>query len=52
MWGAKKLTSNFPSEPVIVIDNSPYHCLLVDRPLSTCIVKFRHDMALQEGYSV
>ena len=38
-WGAKKLTSNFPPQPVIVLDTSPCHCLLVDRPLSTCIVK-------------
>ena len=38
-WGAKKLTSNFPPQPVIVLDNSPYHCLRVDRPLSTCVVK-------------
>jgi len=35
--GAKKITSNFP--PQQVIDNSPYHCLQVDRPLSTCILK-------------
>ena len=38
-WGVKKLTSNFPPQPVIVLDNSPYHCLQVDRPLSTCILK-------------
>jgi len=38
-WGAKKLTSNFSSQPVIVLDNSPCHCLQVDRPLSTCIVQ-------------
>ena len=38
-WGAKKLTPNFPSQAVIFLDNSPYHCLQVDRPLSTCIVK-------------
>ena len=38
-WGAKKLTSNFPSQPVIVLDNSPSHCLQDDRPLSTCTVK-------------
>jgi len=38
-WGAKKLTSNFSSQPVFVIDNSPYHFLQVGRPLSTCIVK-------------
>ena len=38
-WGAKKVTSNFLPEPVIVLDNSPYFCLQVDRPLSTCIVK-------------
>ena len=38
-WGAKKLTYNLPPQPVIVLDNSPYHCLQVDRPLSTCIVK-------------
>ena len=37
--GVKKLTSNFPFQPVIVLDNSPYHCLQVDRPLSTCTVK-------------
>ena len=37
--GAKKLTSNLPPQPVIVLDNSPYHCLQIDRPLSTCIVK-------------
>jgi len=37
--GAKKLTSNFPPQPVIVLVNSTYHCLQVDRPLSTCIVK-------------
>jgi len=37
--GAKKLISNFPPQPVIVLDNSPYYCLLVDRPLSTCTVK-------------
>jgi len=35
---AKKLTSNFPPQPVIVLDNSPYHCLQLDRPLSTCVV--------------
>ena len=29
---------NFPTQPVI-LDNFPYHCLQVDRPLSTCIVK-------------
>jgi hypothetical protein len=38
-WGAKKLTSNFPSQPVIFLDSSPYHCAQVDRPLSTCMVK-------------
>jgi len=38
-WGVKKLTSNLPLLPVVVLDNSPYHCLQVDRPLSTCIVK-------------
>ena len=38
-WGAKKLTSDFPSQPVIVLDNSLHHCLHVDRPLSTCILK-------------
>ena len=38
-WGSKKLTSNFPPHPVIVLDNFPYYCLQVDRPLSTCIVK-------------
>ena len=38
-WGAKKLTSNFSPEPAIVQDNSPYFCLQVDRPLSTCEVK-------------
>ena len=38
-WGVKKLSFNFPPQPVIVLDNSPYHCLQVDRPLSTCIVK-------------
>ena len=38
-WEAKKLTSNFPPQPVIVLDNSPYQWLQVDRPLSTCIVK-------------
>ena len=38
-WGAKKRTSNLPPQPVIVLDDSPYHCLQVDRPLSTCIVK-------------
>jgi len=38
-WGAKKLTSNLPPQPVIVLDNSPCHCLQVDRPLSTCIVQ-------------
>ena len=37
--GAKKLTCNFPPRPVIVLDNSSCHCLQVDRPLSTCIVK-------------
>ena len=37
--GAKKLTSNFPPQPVIVLDNSPYHCVQVDRPLSTCVIK-------------
>jgi len=25
-------------QPVIVLDNSPYHCLHADRPLSTCTV--------------
>jgi len=38
-WGAKKQTSKFPSQLVIVLDNFPCHCLQVDRPLSTCIVK-------------
>ena len=38
-WRAKKLTSDFPSQPVIVLDNSLHHCLHIDRPLSTCIVK-------------
>jgi len=38
-WGAKKLSSNFLPQPVIFLDNSPYHSLQVDRPLSTCIVK-------------
>jgi len=28
-----------PSQPVIVLDNSPYHSLQDDRPLSTCILK-------------
>ena len=37
-WGSKKLTSNFPLQPVI-LDNSAYRCLQVDRPLSACIVK-------------
>jgi len=37
--GSKKLTSNFLSQPVIVLDNSPSHCLQVGRPLSTCIVQ-------------
>ena len=36
--GANKLTSNFPTQPVTVLDNSPHHCLQVDRRLSTCIV--------------
>jgi len=36
-WGAKKLMSNFPPQPVIVLDNSP--SLQVDRPVSTGIVK-------------
>jgi len=38
-WGAKKLTSSSPPQPVSVLDNSPYHCQRVDRPLSTCVVK-------------
>jgi hypothetical protein len=38
-WGAKKLTSNFPHKPIIFLDNSPYNCVQVDRPLSACIVK-------------
>jgi len=38
-WGAKKLSSNFPPQPVIVLDNSSYQCIQVKRPLSTCIVK-------------
>jgi len=38
-WGAKKLSSNFPPQPVIVLDNSPCYCLQVDRPLSTWKVK-------------
>jgi len=37
-WGAKKLISNFPPLPATVLDNSPYFCLQVDRPLSTCTV--------------
>jgi hypothetical protein len=36
--GAKKLAYNNAPQPVIVLDNSPYHCLQIDRPLSTCIV--------------
>jgi len=38
-WGAKKVAPNLSPQAVIVLDNSPYHCLQVDRPLSTCIVK-------------
>ena len=38
-WGAKKQTSKFPSQLVIVLDNFPCHCLQFDRPLSTYIVK-------------
>ena len=37
--GSKKLTSNLPPQPVIVLDNSPCHSFQVDRPLSTCIVQ-------------
>ena len=37
--GSQETTSNFPSQPVIVLDNSPYHFLQVDRPLSIGIVK-------------
>ena len=33
-WGAEKLT-----QPVLVLDDSSYHYLQVDSPLSTCIVK-------------
>jgi len=40
-WGAKKWTSNFPSQLVIILDNFPFRCLQVDRPVSTCIVKTR-----------
>ena len=32
-------TSNFPTQPVIVLDISPYHWLQVDRPLSTWIIR-------------
>jgi len=32
-------TSNFPPQPVIVLDSSASHCLQLDRLLSTCIVK-------------
>ncbi len=35
----EKLISNFPLQPVIVLDHSPYQWLQVDRPLSTCLVK-------------
>ena len=38
-WEAEKLT-----QPVLVLDDSSYHCLQVDRPMPTCIVKNRHDM--------
>ena len=38
-WGAKKQTSNSPSQLVIVLVNFPCYCLQVDRPLSTCMVK-------------
>jgi len=38
-WGAKKLTSNFPPHSLIVLGNSPYHFLQVDRRLSICIIK-------------
>ena len=38
-WGAKKPASYFPPQPVIILDNSTYHYLQIDRPLSTCIVK-------------
>ena len=31
-WRAKKITWNFLPQPVIVLDNSPYHYLQVDRP--------------------
>jgi len=34
-WGAKKLTPDFPPQAVIVLYNSPYHCLQVDRQRST-----------------
>jgi len=36
---AKKLTSNLPPQPVIVLNNSPYHSLQVDRPISMCVIK-------------
>jgi len=35
----RNLLPTFSSQPVIVLDNSPCHCLQVDRPLSTCIVQ-------------
>ena len=38
-WGTKKITSNFPPQPVIVLDNFPSHCLQIDRLLSACLVK-------------
>ena len=37
--GSQEMDSNFPSQLVIVLDNFPFRCFQVDRPLSTCIVK-------------
>jgi len=36
--GKRRTLLPTPPQPV-VLDNSPYHCLQVDRPLSTCIAK-------------
>lgn len=38
-WVVKKLIPSPPPQSVIDLDNSPYHCLLIDKPPSAYTVK-------------
>jgi hypothetical protein len=38
-WVVEKLIPSLPSQTVIVLDISPYHCLQTDKPLSAYVIK-------------